>query len=118
MRPEEFRLGIWVCWEGRDIVVEEGCLEVLFGARNYKDYKPIPLTEEWLLKFGFNKDLIGWDLIGWDKGDFDLRQYGNESGYRDYGLQFSGLGIEIIYVHQLQNLYFALTGEELTTLTQ
>ena len=54
-----------------------------------KDFRPIPLTEEWLLKFGFE---------------------------RTYNSQFRYFGhyIKIKYVHELQNLYFALTGQELT----
>lgn len=75
----------------------------------FSDFEPIPLTEEWLLKFGFEKTYIGHDekypffekgLIIIDACDFTIETA-------------SGLVIEIKYVHSLQNLYFALTGEEL-----
>ena len=66
--------------------------------------EPIPLTEEWLVKFGF-------------KTDNNVEFY-CESGYDwalNFGeLEFRALNIVIKNVHQLQNLYFTLTGEELT----
>ena len=66
--------------------------------------KPIPLTEEWLLKFGFVKDkLTNYD---WYKGDFEicLPSYFK---YKESHIH------NIKHVHQLQNLYHALTGKEL-----
>jgi len=65
-------------------------------------YEPIPLTEEWLLKFGFEKHLnIFINKQGW-------------CIYFENGiLRWQSVILE--HVHQLQNLYFALTGEELTT---
>lgn len=73
-------------------------------------YKPIPLTEEWLIKFGFIKD--GKEFNKWC-GDYEY------SFSFEYGFVFGQLvdyshEIKIKHVHQLQNLYFALTGEELT----
>lgn len=71
---------------------------------------PIPLTKEWLLKLGIIYDefhdlfqIGGYDI---DCGDNYCHFYFNE-----YGDWYK----EIKYVHQLQNLYFALTQEELTT---
>ena len=68
---------------------------------------PIPITEEWLLKFGFEKqtDVCGFK---WHKGNFYILQVGKNSFYCDYSLVFA-----IDYIHQLQNLYFALTQKEL-----
>ena len=67
--------------------------------------KPIALTEEWLVKFGFEKD----DTI-WIKHPI----YGllEKNGRFFVELGETG-GIYVKYIHQLQNLYFALTGEEL-----
>lgn len=72
----------------------------------------IPLTEEWLLKFRFNKktvdgvhnDIFEWFKIQSEKGGF-------EYGFENY--QLSIPNVRLHYVHQLQNLYFALTGKEL-----
>lgn len=71
------------------------------------EIQPIPLTEEWLLKFGFNK-FPASNL--WDRDDFWTLYYSTEKKK----WIFDHLEMSIKYVHQLQNLYFALTGEELT----
>lgn len=72
---------------------------------NIKDLVPIPLTEEILIKAGFKEEYDGWvfsktifitkDDDGWHVGNF---------GFFINSIQ---------YLHQLQNLYFALTGEEI-----
>jgi hypothetical protein len=83
------------------------------------DYKPIPLTEEWLLKFGFTnsaipnkkdiyKDLTARMVMWFNDGNYaelDLIQDSKIISFKHSHVQ---------YVHQLQNLYFALTSEELT----
>ena len=68
--------------------------------RIHKDLKPIPLTEELLLKSGFKK--IGNRYGNGHKRKVILNKqfYHSIAGY-------------IKYVHQLQNLYFALTQTEL-----
>ena len=78
------------------------------GPLTTKPVKPIPLTTKWLEKFGF--PLMNGRL--YEKGRFAIKPMGNE------WVVFWGLK-DILYpkdfcVHQLQNLYFALTGEELT----
>ena len=75
--------------------------------------KPIPLTEEWLLKFGFERT----DLIDNSNDDWTWLFYQKDSIYID-GSDLTietatGIVIKVEYVHQLQNLYFALTNEEL-----
>jgi hypothetical protein len=79
-----------------------------------QDFQPIPLTEEWLLKFGFeyhhdtpHPNKVFRKLH--TEGFIDLEQI----KHYYYGGSFTS--VECRYVHQLQNLYFALTGEELTT---
>jgi len=66
------------------------------------ELKPIPLTEEWLIKFGF---VVA--KTRWRKGAVVLSK--NDNGYL-----FKTTAINIKHLHQLQNLYFALTNEELT----
>ena len=79
---------------------------------------PIPLTEEWLLrhKFEKSKTFQGWDsmkIIN-DAGGFFHLVYRMYDGRWDFLMIGSSVIMaEIIYVHQLQNLYFALTGNEL-----
>jgi hypothetical protein len=83
------------------------------------NYKPIPLTEEWILKFGFDKD---------SDNDYCFKGFHLEDRNIDtflpvekilklkdnFGCWYVGAYLrELKYVHQLQNLYFALTNEEL-----
>jgi hypothetical protein len=90
--------------------------------------KPIPLTEEWLLKFGFRffKSKKGFNNYTlWIDNEFHLSFpdfFGDPSclAYRykeDHPLAHKRHSVPIVlnmeYVHQLQNLYFALTGTEL-----
>lgn len=76
-----------------------------------KDCEPLPLTEEWLLKFGFEFDEITWYNSKFTK--FFMSQ-GN--GGFDYWINRFADPIvgNIKSVHQLQNIFHALTGEELT----
>ena len=84
------------------------------------------LTQELLLKFGFEE----WDYIGdwvFEKvifKDFDIEQkmiicssgtcsLEEQENHPDVDVQQFIIRQEIKYVHQLQNLYFALTGKEL-----
>ena len=66
---------------------------------------PIPLTEEWLLKFGFEKDSDGYLIYMKSRIFIEFTTRGH--------YEISEYDTEIKYVHQLQNLYFALTGNEL-----
>ena len=83
--------------------------------------QPIPLTEEWLLKFGFHlrDGFSNTFQLNVEKHQYDCATitYSEKEGL----LRFSNgqqkgttLIPHIKYVHQLQNLYFALIGEELT----
>lgn len=77
---------------------------------------PIPLTEEWLLKFGL-KDASGYgkatgDTYALSIGRFELVTVDWSDKWHFVGLKGAKY-IPIKSVHQLQNLYFALTGEEL-----
>lgn len=70
----------------------------------YDEIKPIPLTEEWLLKFGFEKK--GTRAIFYTLNNVDVWEL--NGGFAN------DLDLPIKYVHQLQNLYYALTNQELT----
>jgi len=95
--------------------------------------QPIPLTEEWLVNLGFVSDNhkhhetffidISTDERPEIKTSIDIHVMNN------YGVAYitdNEMDIDINtcfmrkikYVHQLQNLYFALTGKELTLKTK
>ena len=83
----------------------------------------IPLTEELLLSFGFEKIVYNSDKIGYLGVDYRLKHSDFLLVYcDDFSIGIMGheddVGIapdiELFrYVHQLQNLYFILTGEQL-----
>ena len=75
--------------------------------------KPIPLNEDWLVRFGF--ELVEKQ---YDAQEFNVYKNSYFTWNSNHGWWFCNINIEnkakIKYVHQLQNLYFALTGIELT----
>lgn len=136
MKSNELRLGNYVTTlTGNDIklptMITEKIGMVSFFAVDLYDYKksfaeqenfrkesminlyPIPLTEEWLIKFGFGCE----------------EKTGNKENFRFYSKGFITFNTShnkfyikhrvaesIKHVHQLQNLYFVLTGKELVAL--
>lgn len=71
-------------------------------------YAGIPLTEDWLLKSGFHRQTSEHYYIFYD--DKVLLTIYNGS----LVIEGSFMSVKLQYVHQLQNLFFALTGSELT----
>lgn len=113
MEANEFRLGNIIRTVGGVLpywqIYEEDMMHIFsnFDTGNYNSYEPIPLTEEWLLKFGFEK-IGGWDdYEGYIKDEVEIA-LNEKYPFENY------LQKELKHVHQLQNLYFALTGKELT----
>jgi len=76
--------------------------------QDLKNIQPIPLTEEILLKCGFIIDSIN----NFEKYPFTIQK--NNLYVADFLFYKKGdSGVVIKHLHQLQNLYFALTGKEL-----
>ena len=75
----------------------------------------IELTPEWLIKFGFEEKERDHSIIYFIGINFVTNDYLFDITWIEgYSYPFYRNGyFEIKYVHQLQNLYFALTGEEL-----
>lgn len=109
MKANELRIGNYTINENGG-VVEMYSTRIRIFSDGTINYKPIPLTEEWLLKFGFEES----------ENCYELEINGSISiffaGYLGVMIDgvFSFLDKDQFYVHQLQNLYFALTNEELT----
>lgn len=131
MKASDLRIGNFVKDRGNKVIridfmeYQESGYSTKFGQRmflgeeevhpmtEYTDYAiPIELTEEWLLKFGFKSydtpfgklfEFIssGYTWIIDNKGNLHL----------DYS-EYENIA-NVQCVHQLQNLYFALTGKEL-----
>lgn len=77
-----------------------------------EDYRPMTITEELLVRFGF----VLTNKI-WSNGIVQLGYFTQEVYFEfEFKFPFTHWGRnKIQYVHELQNLCFALTGEELTT---
>lgn len=109
MKKEELRIGnltskgVIIALHQFSALANDGSLQTYY---DYREIKLIPLTEEWLLKLGFypckNQE---WMLC---KGALCLNT-GNNNIWEYGGKVLTSPK----HVHQLQNLYFALTGEEL-----
>jgi hypothetical protein len=87
---------------------------IVNGKNTVAWYQPIPLTEDILLRSGFEK-------ITDKKDGFKQSSYSIGNGMLivtfDDGLLSVDFGkpLNYKYLHQLQNLYFTLTGTELIT---
>ena len=75
---------------------------------------PIPLTEEWLVEFGFKRTSFGRQFKGFYL-EADSRVVSTDvlSSFSFEQIPDKKY-LRITYVHQLQNLYFALINKELT----
>jgi hypothetical protein len=114
MKASELRIGNLVEYKRSGALLTVDCellQEIVDGAINYK---PIPLTEEWLLRFGFK---CVWSGQG-EGSTFklsDIYLHSHDFVKNFYLVEFQGkdIKIKIDNVHKLQNLYFSLTGKEL-----
>ena len=110
IQVNELRIGNLISWGGCDFTVEQISRNelslkeyserggVIFTSENYN---PILLTEEWLLRLGFNRFCK----------DFSKKVVVVHTRKRGFIIKKSIP--QINSVHQLQNLYFAFTGTEL-----
>ena len=122
IQPQELRIGNYVEYRIQDelddrkewwelSIIDSSDLQILESGID-EDYRAIPLTEEILLKFGLKKidDNLWQYKNGYLIGFYTKRWFIGKYNFDDM--------VEMItsfyYAHQLQNLYFALTGEELT----
>ena len=135
MKANELRIGNWVSYTNENgtfnLQVEEirptGIVTTWNGGSwfvSFDKLNPIPLTEEILMKAGFKKeyedDRYGRVfLVSNTKYIIRIVNYGNPQKVDfGYSLEISDdnnwSDIKRIYfIHELQNLIFALTGEEI-----
>lgn len=120
MQANELRIGNWI----KHLKEEETVWSTQSpdGINSMPEgwYEPILITEEWLVKFRWKKD--NYELHWIENKGIELwtkRCMPKDRWVYDVsiGELFKGEHLCYIkYVHQLQNLYFALTGEELKTI--
>lgn len=123
IQPNELRIGNWVYDSFNDVIVkvigirlenvicEWGHLKGEYKC-NYEYLEPIPLTEGLLAKCMFSEYEFEDDIFLHDEEDVCVQKSYKE--YYPYSFENSDtIGTPIRYLHQLQNLFFALTGKEL-----
>lgn len=111
MTAKELRIGNWVIDIFYDMPIK--ITKYFFSDGSINNIEPIELTEEILLKCGFEEYELNDDL------GYALRKIVNGIFFK-YDIEYGEVSIfinnEVVsfkYLHQLQNLYFSLTGEEL-----
>lgn len=106
IKAEELRIGNWARNSYGDVWRITG-QDITWFSLKSKLYYGIHLTHDVLLKCGFQYDTITYSLgrisLAPGNGGMDVFLCGISGG----------IITNIQYVHQLQNLYFALTGGEL-----
>lgn len=114
MKASELRIGNYVNQLGidNDIVI---CIDSMYETistnsmieRSIDDFNPIPLTKEWLEKFGFK--IIGGCYYHSDDSGIEFFVYDEQLFCEFAGSTFD----QIQNVHDLQNLHYAIYKEEL-----
>lgn len=117
MKAAELRIGNYVQHDGMPIIVQNLVKADFWHIRNgdnycviaLEDLKPIPLTPELLKKcFLYENGIYKTEKL---RGFF-LRLQLDDVMFAEYNFGFHSI-CKVKYLHQLQNLYYALTGEEL-----
>lgn len=115
IKANELRIGNWIFEAEQDDNKPFQIFSIYHEVKNDKVnglpiclMRPIPLTEDILVKCGF-------ECFEFDNGQ--PNQYRFKSRLiviRDNVFIDYGSSVKILYLHQLQNLYFTLTNEELS----
>lgn len=124
MKPEQLRKGNLLInqHDGSLIVVTAYDIYCLEEGMDSMIMQPIPISEEWLLKLGAKKMPRGlvWISLSNLKSELHFESFIKKRG-EGFDVVSSIVNVQgelildpIKYVHQLQNLYYALTGEEIT----
>ena len=117
MKVHEYRIGN-IVMGNKPFALKANDIALAYNHEKFKGeprWNDVPLTEEWLLKFGFKR------VKGWDDMHFWIIPDERNNSDR-FELLETGKGYEMNsgsicpYVHTLQNCYYFhyLTGQELT----
>ena len=78
----------------------------------FKDLNPVEFSDDWLIKAGFKHGGELWLLEGINTNctiDEKISSFSITRNNKSIKLK----GVEIIFLHQLQNLYSAISGDDL-----
>ena len=119
IQAKDLRIGNWVMYDNKIFEVDTismefptlNTIEFGIGVVKWDKLNPIPLTEELLIKCGFKKinHIHGYSFwaMGIKGGRPKIDIYESRTEYMGYSVK------HVQYLHQIQNLYFTLTGKEL-----
>ena len=126
MEAKNFRIGNMIrlfTQDGYELEIRPLKASEIFMVDNHPEStKPVELTKDWLIKFGFTegnkcyKNAYSLDVL---KTDFYLRPSYLDGFYWGFNISDEKLDCELNdvkplkYVHELQNLFFAITRTEL-----
>lgn len=115
MRIEDLRIGNFVksgvnVTAITKLVLRPELVGTLESEISLRNVQPISLSSDWFLKLGFENRGDYFLLNGIKILEFN-KHFQSGMWMFDFGVK--GKVAIIKYVHQLQNLYFTLTGEEL-----
>lgn len=115
---KDLRIGNLIEWSGHLNVVEAIFTHAdnaptvmcnpLEAERELSEFSPIPLTEDWLIRLGFEKVNHIHGYTFWHHKEYRLSIYDTKTEWMSAYVKH-----HCKYIHQVQNLIFALTGKEL-----
>ena len=128
MKANELRIGNLLNWNGSESPIQAGGIYLYESGQLNIIPEPIPLTDEWLVRFGFKNRFL--EVICQNNKVLEIEFDGtNDNIYQTEICVYERIIVDgetesdkvnyininhIKHVHQLQNLYFALTGDELS----
>lgn len=114
IKAKEYRIGNWVSNGEVDYQITAATIMHLTVRPNDAIVLPIPITPEWLERFGF--ECVYKSAMHSTYFNNCMSYYFWNKPWNKPNQQYAEFNAAIIhckYIHQIQNLYFALTGEEL-----
>lgn len=110
MKVKELRVGNWWTNGSYDYVMDINTLYDIYIAEeigNSHMWEPIPFTRDWLIKLNLSEEFLLQDC------KIEIFQHFADDTIWFFNIDNS-LVLEFKNVHELQNLYYVLSGEELT----
>lgn len=111
----ELSLNNVILFKGQQIILNKAKLRHITDSDHMlATLEPIPLTEEWLNQFGFIITGNDYTLSLFEQTILCAHQVSEGSFTMGLSVNRSWSSLPYMFVHQLQNLHFALTGQEIT----